>query len=37
MTENFNDSSSVYNEKEIEYLDKYTPLIGNAMDVSNSF
>lgn len=27
-------SSSVYNEKELEYLDKYTPLVKNAMDVS---
>lgn len=27
-------SSSVYNEKELEYLDKYIPLVKNAMDVS---
>ena len=25
---------SVYNEKELEYLDKYNPLVNNAFDVN---
>ena len=34
MDVNLNDSdSSVYNEKELEYLDKYSPLVNNAFDV----
>ena len=28
-----NDSLSVYNEQEIQYLDKYLPLVKNAFDV----
>lgn len=38
MLENKNDNSSesdysVYNEKELEYLDKYLPIVKNAFDV----
>jgi hypothetical protein len=28
-----NDSVSVYNEKELHYLDKYLPMVQNAFDV----
>jgi hypothetical protein len=34
MEVNLNDSYlSVYNEKELEYLDKFSPLVDNAFDV----
>lgn len=36
MEENLNESNlSVYNEQELEYLDKYSPLVNNAFDVIN--
>jgi hypothetical protein len=28
-----NDSLSVYNEQELDYLDKYLPIVQNAFDV----